>query len=201
MAVQDVLIGPGRLYVAPVAEANPDETTIGYGTAWGGNWEDMGDFPEGSPISVNITEEMVKVYGEQSTGLKKQSRTRREVMITGALQEHTIANWAYLLDATADAAVAAGASQKGYQELPFGVQSDVSEYKWGVEALRKDSAGNNQPVRWFLHKGSIRLNAETAYAKQNPTALGFEISIYEDDGQSAGEELGILQIVTAAATA
>lgn len=201
MAVQDVLVGPGRLYIAPTAEANPDETSVVYGAAWGGNWVDMGDFPEGSPISISIEEEMFEVYGEQSTGLKKQSRTKRSVTISGALQEHTIANWAYLLDATADAAVAAGAGQKGYQELPFGVQPDVTEYKFGIEALRKDTAGNNQPVRWFLHRGAIRLNAEVAYAKSDDTAMGFEIKIYEDDTKDAGEELGILQIVTAAATA
>lgn len=201
MAVQDVLVGPGKLYVAPTTTANPDETTVAYDAAWGGSWTNLGDFPEGSPITLSINEDVFEVYGEQSTGLKKQSRTRRVIMVTGALQEHTIANWAYLLDATADAAVAAGASQKGYQELPFGVGTDISEYKFGIEALRVDTAGANQPVRWFLHKGSIRLSADIAYAKGAQTGMGFEIKIYEDDTQSAGEELGILQIVTAAATA
>lgn len=200
MATLDVLVGPGRLYVAPVGEANPDESTVAFGAAWGGNWTDMGDMVEGSPVTVSIQEDVHKSYGEQSTALKRQTRTRREYMITGALHEHTIANWAYLLDATASAATAAGASQKGYQELPFGVQSAISEYKWGVEAMRFDSNGNQQPVRWFLHKGSIRLTADVAYSKGADTAMGFEISIYEDDSQSSGEELGILQIVTAAAT-
>jgi len=200
MAVQDVLIGPGRLYVAPVGEANPDETTVAYGAAWGGNWTDLGDFAEDSPIRIRIDEEIVAVYGQQSTGRKKQVRTRREPMVSGALQEHTVANWAYLLDATADAAVPAGGAQKAYQELPFGVQSDISEYKFGVEGLRKDTAGINQPVRWFFHKGSIRLNADTAYDKTGPTDMAFEIAVFEDDTQATGEELGILQIVTAAIT-
>lgn len=200
MAVQDVLIGPGRLFVAPLGEANPDETTVAYGASWGGNWTDFGDFPEGSPVTLSINETTVKVYGEQSTGVKKQVRTRREVVISGALLEHTIANWAYLLDATADAAVSAGASQKAYQELPFGVQTDISEYKFGIEALRKDTSDGNQPIRWFLHRGSIMLGADVAYAKQNPTSMGFEITILEDDTQSANEELGILQIVTAPAS-
>lgn len=201
MAVRDVLVGPGRLYIAPVGEPNPDETTVVWAAAWGGNWTDLGDFPEGNPIRVVTEEDIHKSYGEQSTGVKRQVRTRREPMITGALHEHTIANWAYLLDATADAAVAAGASQKGYQELPFGVNTDVSEYKFGVEAMRLDSSNNRQPVRWFFHKGSIRLAASVAYAKTEDTFMGFEITILEDDTQTSGEELGILQIVTAAATA
>jgi hypothetical protein len=104
------------------------------------------------------------------------------------------------LDATADAAVSAGASQKAYQELPFGVKTDISEYKFGVEALRKDTANGNQPVRWFFHRGSIMLGADVAYAKQNPTSMGFEITILEDDTKDANEELGILQYVTAPAS-
>jgi len=55
-------------------------------------------------------------------------------------------------------------------------------------------------VRWFLHKGYIRLNGDVAYTKQNPTGVPIEITILGDGSQSAGEELGILQIVTAPAT-
>lgn len=199
MAVQDVLIGPGRLYIAPTTTANPDETTVAYGAAWGGSWVDLGDFVEGSGITLGLDEDVVKVYGEQSTGVKKQSRVRREMTVTCTLQEHSVVNMAYVLDGTATT-TAAGASQKGYSDIPFGVQADVNTYKFGIEALRQDTADNNQPVRWFLHKGSIRLAGDIPYAKQNVTGVPIEITILEDDTQSAGEELGILQIVTAAAT-
>lgn len=200
MAVQDVLIGPGRLYRAPVGEAAPDETTVAYGAAWGGNWTDMGDFPEDMPVTITIDETVVKVYGQQSSGVKKQSRTRREPIVKGALLEHSVANMALLLDSTA-ATTAAGSSQKGFSSIPFGTNPDVDEYAWGIEALRKDSAGNNQPVRWILHKGSIRLAGDIAYDKTKETVLPFEITILEDDSQDAGEQLGEFQQVTAAATA
>lgn len=200
MATQDVLIGPGRLYRAPVGEAFPDETTVAYGAVWGGNWTDMGDFPEDMPVTITIDETVVKVYGQQSSGVKKQSRTRREPVVKGALLEHSIANMALMLDGTA-AATAAGASQKGFSSIPFGVNPDVDEYAWGVEALRKDATGANQPVRWLLHKGSIRLAGDIVYDKTKETVIPFEITILEDDSQDAGEELGEFQQVTAAATA
>lgn len=201
MADQDILIGPGKLYRAPLAEANPDESTIDFGEAWGGNWTNMGDFLEGSPITLSIPEEFTKVYTEQATAPKNAVRTRREVMVKGTLAEHSVANMAVLLQGTAEATAAAGGGQKGYSDIPFGTETDVDFYKWGIEALRKDSNDNNQPVRWFLHKGYIRLSGDVAYAKQNPTGIPIEITILGDGSQDAGEELGILQIVTANYTA
>lgn len=201
MTDQDILIGPGKLYRAPLEEANPDDSTVAYGAAWGGGWVNAGDLLEGSPVVLSISEEFTKVYTEQSTSPKNAVRTRREVMIKATLAEHSVANMAVLLQGTAETTAAAGGGQKGFSEIPFGTQSEVQFYKWGIEALRKDDDGNDQPVRWFLNKGYIRLSGDINYAKQNPTGVPIEITILGDGSQSAGEELGILQIVTAAATA
>lgn len=197
----DVIIGPGKLWRAPVATANPDESTVAYGAAWGGSWTDMGDFPEGSPITLSLKEEIYKVYSEQTTVAQAVTRTRREVMIKGSLLELSVANWAIALQGTAENTPAAGGGQKGFDDIPFGSQTDVTLYKWGIEALRVDSANVNQPIRWFLHKGFFQMTGDTQYAKTKESALPFEITIVGDSGQSAGEELGILQIVSANATA
>jgi len=201
MANADILIGPGRLYRAPVATANPDESTVAFGTAWGGSWVDMGDLIEGSPVTLSLAEEFTKVFTEQSTAPANAVRTRREPMIKCTLAEHSIANMAVVLDGTATATPAAGGGQKGYSEIPFGAAPDVDLYKWGIEAYRKDADDTKQPVRWFFHRGYLRMSGDTEYAKQNPTGVPVEITVLRDSSQSAGEELGILQIVTAAATA
>ena len=199
MADADILIGPGCVYYAPVGEANPDETTVAYNTAWGGNWINLGDFLEGEGVALSMAEEFTKVYTERSTAPKNAVRTRREAMITLTMAEHSVVNMALLLDGTA-ATTAAGASQKGFSDIPFGTNSDVDFYKWGIEGLRKDTADGNQPVRYFFHKGYIRLSGDINFAKQNPTGIPIEITILGDGSQSAGEEIGTLQIVTAAAT-
>lgn len=200
MADQDILIGPGKLYRAPLAAANPDESTVAFGAAWGGDWVDMADLLEGSPVALSIAEEFTKVYTERSTAPKNAVRTRREVMVKGTFAEHSVANMGILLQGTTTTTAAAGGGQKGYSEIDFGTESEVDFYKWGIEAFRKDAADNIQPVRWFLHKGYIRLMGDINYAKQNPTGIPFEITILGDGSQSVGEELGVLQIVTAAAT-
>jgi hypothetical protein len=201
VADSDILIGPGKLYRSPVATANPDESTVAFGAAWAGDWVNMADLLEGSPVVLSIAEEFTKVYTEQSTAPKNAVRTRREVMIKATLAEHSVANMAILLQGTSETTAAAGGGQKGYTEIPFGTESEIDFYKWGIEAYRKDATGVNQPVRWFLHKGYIRLAGDINYAKKNPTGIPIEITILGDGSQSAGEELGILQIVTAAATA
>ena len=199
MADRDILIGPGRLYVAPIGESNPDETTVAFGAAWGGNWVDLGDFVEGSGITLSIGEDVFKAYTELSTALKNAVRTRREVMVKATLAEHSVTNMAYVLDGTA-ATTAAGGSQKGYSDIPFGSNADIDFYKFGIEATRKDASDNNQPVRWFLHKGFFQLAGDIPYTKGGISGVPVEINIMSDGTQSTNEELGTLQIVTAAAT-
>lgn len=199
MADQDILIGPGKLYRAPLNETEPDETSIDFGEAWGGNWVDMGRFIEGQPIVLSINEDFTDVYTEQNTSAVNSVRTRRTMMVKGTLAEHSVANMATLLQGTA-APTAAGVGQKGFSDIPFGDQAEVTFYKWGIEATRKDANGDQQPIRWFLHKGRIRLAGDLPYAKQNPTGIPIEILILGDSSQDAGEELGLLQIVTAPAT-
>lgn len=195
------LLGPGKLYRAPVAEANPDESTVAYGSAWGGNWTDMGDFPEGSPVTVTIMEEIYKAYSERSSSVQMVARTRKEAAIKGALFDHSPANMAIVLDGTAETTAAAGGGQKGYTEIPFGSSPDVTFYKWGIEARLIDDDNTEHPLRWFFHKGFFRTTGELAYAKTKETGIGFEITVISDTTQAANEDLGILQMVTASATA
>jgi hypothetical protein len=197
----NVILGPGHLWRAPVATANPDESTVAWGAAWGGAWVNMGDFPEGSPILVGMAEDVYKVFSQQTTVAQAVTRTRRESMLKGALLHHTPANLAIALQGTAETTAAAGGGQKGFTEIPFGSQADVTLYKWGVEALYVDAANANQPLRWFFHKGFFRMVGDLQYSKTGETSIPFEISIIGDGTQTAGEELGIFQIVTAAATA
>lgn len=197
----DIILGPGRLYRAPVATANPDESTVAFGAAWGGAWVDMGDFPEGNPITFSLAEDVYKVYSQQATVAQAVTRTRREAVIKGALLALSVANWAIALQSTAETTPAAGGGQKGFTEFPFGSQADITLYKWGIEALRVDAANANQPIRWFLHKGFFRMTGDIAYSKTQESMIPFEISIIGDASQTVGEELGILQMVTAAATA
>lgn len=195
----DILIGPGRLYYAPLTTAVPDETTVAFGAAWGGAWVDLGDFIEGNPPELGLTDSDTKVYTELSTAPKNAVRTQREMTITCTLAHHSPENLALLLQGT-QTDTPAGSAQKAYSEITFGSQSDINFYEWGIETFRKDAADAKQPVRWFLHKGYIKPSGGIKYSKKDPTGVQIEITVLADGSQSAGEEMGILQIVTGATT-
>jgi hypothetical protein len=197
----DILIGPGRLYKAPVSTAAPDESTVAFGAAWAGSWVDMGKFADGEPVTLNLGEDVKKIFSEQSVSPQVAARIKREPVIKVTLQELSATNMPIVLDGTGATTAAAGGGQKGYTEIPFGSQTDVDLYKWGIEAFRFDSNGVKQPVRWFFHKGFLKASGDIAHAKAKESGIPIEIHILDDTGQSAGAELGILQIVTAAATA
>lgn len=199
--MRKTVLGPGKLFRAAVATANPDESTVDFDDAWGGSWTNMGDFPEGSQLTLSIKDTVYKVYSEQKTTARAVTRTRREAMIKGALLDHTPENMAIALQGTAETTAAAGGGQKGYTEIPFGSQSEVNMYKWGIEGHLIDDNGNKQPIRWFFHQGFFMLTGDIQYSKTKESMVGFEIHIIGDDTQAAGEDLGILQFVTAQATA
>ncbi len=195
MADLDILIGPGRVYYSPLTTTNPSETTIGFGTSWGGAWVDIGDFLEGNGVVLAISEDFTKVYTEQSTAPVVAVRTKREPMIRVTLAEHSGVNMALVLDGT-KTDTAGGVAQKAKSEIPFGTQSTVNFYKWGFEGFRKDSVGTNQPVRYFFHKGYLRLSGDVNLSKTSPTGVPVEITILADRSQSVGSELGLWQQVT-----
>jgi hypothetical protein len=66
--------------------------------------------------------------------------------------------------------------------------------------MRKDALDNAQPVRYFFHRGYIGLSGDINYAKTEATGIPIEITIMADISQPAGQELGILQIITAPVT-
>lgn len=197
----EFLIGPGKLYSAPVGTANPDESTVAYGAAWGGSWTALGDLLDGGPATLTIAEEFAQVTLEAYATPVKATRTGLSVMLKATLANFSVGNWERLLRTTAQTTAAAGGGQKGYSDLAFGAGLGLTILKFGIETVRQDSAGVNQPVRWFFHRGYIRLAGDVVSSKAEPTGMPVEITVLADTTQSAGQEMGMLQIVTAAATA
>lgn len=197
MASEDILIGYAKIWRAPTAEANPDETTVAWGASWGGNWSYMGDTLTPATLAADI--EIVDVNIEQSNSPVKRSRVSEILRLSANVAEHTATLMQLVLGGTVTP-TSAGASQKGFDSLAFGGETALTEYKWGLEALRVDSAGNNQPVRWFFYKGTVALNGDIPYDKRSAAGVPIQITMLADTSQSVGAQLGILEIVTAAAT-
>ncbi len=197
MAKEDIILGKGELYYAPVATANPDETTVAFGGTWT-SWTSLGQTLE--PLTLTWNEERKSIKTQQTLGKIRQVRTSREPQLKTVLAEHTGAILALVHGGT-NTDTAAGASQKGFSQVVIGAETMVSTYKFGFETLRVTSAGVKQPVRYFFHMGSIGPDGDSAFDKENETGIPVIIEVYEDTSQTDGQEFMAIDIVTAPASA
>lgn len=197
MAVTDILVTPATIYYAPVGEALPDETSVGYGDAWGGNWVDLGYTLE--PVSLSYETETFELEVEQITLPVRRVRTKETVMIETSLAEMTATNLALVVDGTATT-TAAGVGQVGFDEILAGGAVDLSEYAWGFEGFRVTAANVRLPVRVFLYRGQAVLNGQLTFAKGAGVGIPIQIKALPDTTQTAGEQILVIHNVTAVAT-
>lgn len=197
MAVTDILITPARLYKAPVGEALPDETSIDFDEAWGGNWVDMGYTLQ--PVTLAYNREIFELMVEQVNGAIKRRVTDEKAIIETVLAESTPTNLSYAIGGTVTT-TAAGVSQKAYQELKAGGLVTLGELAWGIEGLYENSAGAQFPLRIFLYKATCILNGPLNFAKAAGLGVPIQISGMNDTSKTAGQQLICIQRVTAAAT-
>lgn len=197
MATEDIVVGYAKIWYAPTGEADPDETSVAYGADWGGNWTYLGDTLE--PLTMATEVERLDIEIQQSTAPVKQNKIKEIFRLNTTMAEHTGTLLNLLFGGTLTA-TAAGASQKGFDSLVFGGETDIDIYKWGFESLYKDASNNQHPIRYFFHKGSIALNGDVPFDKGAPTGIPIQITILTDTTQSIGEQIGTTHIVKAAAT-
>lgn len=197
MAVADILLGSASVWVAPVGETEPDETTVLFGSAWGGGWEDMGYTT--APISLSRNVEEFELEVEQITNPVKRIITKEDVMVETTLAEQTAANMAKVLNGTATT-VAAGASQRGYEQVVSGGASALSQYAFGFEGVYQDAANAQFPVRIFLYIATVSLNGQLQFSKRAAAGVPVQFKALADTAKSSGQQILKWQKVTAAAT-
>lgn len=201
MGAENIIIGKGRFYVSPVATAKPDESTVAYAAAWS-SWTDMGKMLDGKGVAFNLGDAYKETFTEDNLGPERVTRTKRRPMFKVSLAEFTSANLEKVLGATATTTAAAGGGQKGYFEVGIGDDPNVTLYQFGMEGVRYDTSGNEQPVRYFIHKGYIASVGDIVHAKATESEIVLEIvALADPDAASAASRYGLIQYVTAQATA
>lgn len=189
------------LYNAPVGEANPDETTVAYGAAWGGNWVRVGYTKAPLTVAYESTESDVKV--EEELPPVKRFRIEESLTLETVLAELTAA---YLQLAAANQTsvteTAAGVGQKAYEYTSLGGDPTMTERKWGFEWRHIQADGVEQPGRMFIHRGTAMINGALEFSQKADDYPGIPIQIkaLSDTAQSAGAKLVRFERVTAAAT-
>lgn len=197
MAAADILMSKAQIYYAPVGEALPDETSVAYGAAWGGNWTSLGF--TSAPVTMEWVEQRVGADIQQALGEIKDWRVDERAVLRTMLPELTGASLALLLHGTNTNTVA-GAGQKAYSRIQAGGQPIVTQKAVGLEGYRPDSAGTLQPVRLFFFKASFMLDRSVAWSKRDVMGLPIVIRTYPDETKTVGQQLLEWHIVTAPAS-
>lgn len=186
MAVADILLSPATLWVAPVGETEPDETSIEYGDDWGGNWDSVGYTTAPVTLSRNVDEFELSV--EQITNPVARLITNETVLIETVLAEQTATNMAMVLNGTSST-TAAGASQRGYEQVVSGGDPALDKYAVGFEGLYKDSSNNEFPVRVFLHIATVSMNGSLEFSKSSAAGVPIQFKGLADTSKTKGQQM------------
>jgi hypothetical protein len=197
MAVTDILITPAAVYNSPVGEALPDETSVAYGTAWGGNWVNLGYTLQ--PLTMGVDRTLFELMVEQVNGAVKRRVTDEKIDFETVLAEATPTNIQFGTGGTLTT-TAAGASQVAFQSLKVGGAITLEELQWGFEGFYENAAGVQFPVRIFAYKCNAILNGRLTMAKAAATGVPLSISTMNDTAKTIGQQKIEIQRVTAVAT-
>lgn len=200
MAVSDILSTKAKVYYAAFGEALPDETSVDFDGAWGGNWTALGETLTPVVWNASISEFPVDV---QSTPLPVKTFVDAEShTFTFTLAELTGANLALVMHGT-NTDTAAGSSQKGYSKIQIGGKRTVTLYTVGFEGYREDSAGTLQPVRIFSFNSAITVAGSVPMDKRSVMGIPLMVTSYADltSHSTEGQQALEIHVVTAPATA
>ena len=146
----NIQLGAGRIYVAPIGTAEPASASAALPSAW----RPVGYTEDGSSVALNVTVEEVEVAEEYDP--VAYVNTKRTTQITFSMAEPTRRNLALVLAGTADAANDATAIEPGTPgaETAFMLIWDSDEVPT-----------TNQNVRWLFRSCKVSGNIEMPHRK------------------------------------
>jgi len=198
-AIANVLKSNAVMWVAPTGEALPDETSVDHGGTWGGNWERVGFTKE--PLKIKYEQEDMDFHVEEYLGPVKRRKTGHSAVAETVLAELT-AEYIALASGNQETitTTAAGASQKGFEEVYIGDSEFIDEKIVGFEGAYYDSSENAQPVRIFFMVATFSLNGELEFSKKTDNYVGVPVQVKALADTSDNGRLVRFQRVTAPAT-
>jgi hypothetical protein len=179
MTPSKIHVGAGNLVL------NPDSVPIDLGlTKEGGTWKYNGE------LEAIETDQYLAPVGYFIPG--------EECSFETILSENGCTALKYALGGGTITTQAAGAGQVGYDKLPFGGQTVLTEYVLEYRAPKRTN--RSLYLRLRLLKVNISPNLEPQFLKDGTMGFKFTAMAVCDTTQSAGEQLGYWMEETAAAT-
>lgn len=183
------------LWFAPEGESLPDETTIGTGDAWGGNWERVGY--TNAPLTFTYEDERMAISVEEMLVDFDEWRTKESCKLETTLAE-LIADYMALLTGDTPSVTPAGAGQVGYESFSLGNNDRVTVYAIGFEGIRYDEDSNALPVRIFIPRGTFKMNGDIEWSRRTDTYVNLPIMVNGLGDPTTGK-VAVFQRVTAPA--
>lgn len=190
----DLIMGPVVVWRAPVGETAPDENSVAYGVAWGGNWVTFGYTK--APLSWLPEFETFEAFVQEFLEPVKRRRILAKVTLETTLAQLTADNVAMTTGGTVTD-TAAGAAQVQKEELEAGNNAVMTEYAWGFEGEYRKDDGTQFPIRFFLWKGTAVLSGALEFGKTEYPGIPLRIEGLADASKSAGKTMFKLQKVLA----
>lgn len=196
--VANILKSGAICWIAPAGEALPSADSIAAGAAWGGNWERMG-FTK-APVAVKYEDEEHDIEVEEYLAPVDRYKIGEAIMVETVLAELIGDHLQYGVDGTVSA-VSASSTLVGKDVLAAGNDALKTKYVVGFEATHVLSGGTTQPIRFFIHRATIRLNGDLTFSKRNGDYTGVPLQIKGLADSTQSGRLFKLERVTAPKTA
>jgi len=194
--VTNILKSGAVTWIAPEGTAFPDETTVNAGAAWGGAWARVGFTKE--PLKLAYEDEEHDIEVEEFLAAVGRKKIGESAMMETVLSELAGDYLKYAMDG-ALTTTAAGASQKGYEELLVGNDSEKTVYTVGFEGIRYNSTGVALPLRIGFYRCTLRLNGELEFSNRSDDHTGVPMQVRALANVTTGRVIW-LNRVTAPAT-
>ncbi len=195
--VSNIFKSGAILWYAPAGEALPDETTVGAGDAWGGNWARLGF--TSMPLSCLYEFDEADIEVEEYLAAVDRYKQAEKGTLETKLAELT-ADYLALVGGGTVTTVAAGAGQVGYEELDIGGVIILTKYIVGFEGIRYDASDNGLPVRVFARRCTMKINGALEFSKRDENYPGIPVQIKALADTDNNGRLFTWQRVTAPAT-
>jgi hypothetical protein len=194
MATADILVTPAKVYYAAVGETLPDENSVAYGEAWGGNWSDLGYTL--NPVTMNFSRDLFELFVEQLTNPVRRKVTQETLVVETTLAEITGDNLLLAFGGTVTE-TPAGAAQVAKTELEAGGDTTPDVYAFGLEGEYVDDSNNSFPVRVLIFRGNPILGGAMQFAKSAGMGIPLQITAEADTSKAVGKQLVRIQKGTA----
>ncbi len=158
-----ILVGVGRLYVAPLSTAFPAVNVTP-----GASWTDLGETKGGVTITVDQT--VAEFSTDQRTGPIKAIRTEESLLVETKMAQATLENMAQVMGTTVTD-TPPGAGTIGTRKVGMTRGVNVAEYAF---LFRGDSPYGDFPAQYEVPRGYFGGAQAFEHSKENSTDIPCE---------------------------